>query len=78
MAKTYSYSGKGEISPSNPHFLNFGKRRKFGKNIVGEIKKLEEKNSIGQTERKIVVQFTLGHDTTYNQVLKALKKGRIS
>jgi len=76
MTKPYSYSGKGEITSSNPHFINFGKKRKFGNRIVGEVQRRIEKNSLGNPEHKIIIQFTARDENAQQKILKALRKGK--
>lgn len=72
--RTYSIKCKGNPTPSNPCFIHFGKRKGKG-NIVGEIIKRTEPNTIGNMENLVLIKFTAGASQTQDDIIDNLKKG---
>jgi len=81
MKLTYRVLGKGKVSPSNPYFVQLGKKRR-GKGfehtaIIGEIKKKTITNMVGIPEEKIVIEFTTGSQLTQDDIINEIKTGKI-
>lgn len=79
--KTYTIScKKSGPTPSNPCFINFGKKRKSDhrhKNIVGQIVKRTENNTLGNPEEKVLIVFTANSSLSQNDIIRELKKGEV-